>query len=755
MPSAPWSTIQLAEFLEVFEVIEMLDADKMTRIAIDRVAAALDAEVVALLKEDSVVRCLGFQPDSLPVKLLRTAASVRFSEVDAPGIGPAHSVSAAVSAAGCRLVVMRAADPFDKEEEMLIRSMAKALGLAMTATDRLTESRELAERLSERQYLGDRLSLIQQSISHRAPLQEVMDSITQGGAELLGVDVVGLRIVGLGERSGPIASLAGFQGDGLEAFRDIPLHQGFSGRAFLEGELVSTHDFSAEFEQVGLVPQIGIEAAMAAPVQHDGRIVGILNVASRVSGRQFTPAEQEVLLRLADHASLAVTDAEAVHVLRDSLEGERFKAGHDALTALPNRSSVLEMIEYELRGATSMTPLCVLYVDVDRFKLLNDMHGHFFGDLVLVEVANRLRSTVREEDLVGRLAGDEFVVVAPGISGQAAEALAERIVQTMSEPLLIQGRSTQVTLSVGVAESLPSLTSESLLSNADVAMYRAKTNGRDSVVRYDTQMREEMFQRADLEHEITLGLKAGEFVPFFQPSVDLATERIDSLEALVRWNHPTRGELSPAAFLELAEETGLIIELDKQVLDEACRRLAGWTQTNPELTLSVNLSVRHFANTDIVDFVAATLAKHRLHGSRLWLEITESMVMANNAMTLDILRSLRSLGVRFMVDDFGTGYSSLVYLKRYPINALKVDREFVDGLGVDLEDEAIVTAIIRLAEALGHEVIAEGVETEVQKNWLLEAGCLQAQGFLFSKPLSGDDLDLVLLSSTGMDSGLI
>jgi EAL domain-containing protein (putative c-di-GMP-specific phosphodiesterase class I) len=382
------------------------------------------------------------------------------------------------------------------------------------------------------------------------------------------------------------------------------------------------------------------------------------------------------------------------------------------------------------------------------------MYGHLFGDQVLVEVADRLRQAVREEDLVGRLAGDEFVVVAPGISGQAAEALALRIIQTMSEPLLLQGRSTQVTLSVGVAESIPDLLPEALLSNADVAMYRAKTSGRDRVVRYDAQMREEMFERADLEHQISLGLKAGEFVPFFQPSLNLATGEISSLEALVRWNHPDRGELSPAAFLELAEETGLILEIDKQVLDEACRRLSGWTQLNPDLTISVNLSVRHFAGLEIVDFVTETLAKHRLHGSRLWLEITESMVMANDAMTLEILRSLRSLGVRFMVDDFGTGYSSLVYLKRYPIDALKIDREFVDGLGVDLEDEAIVTAIIRLADALGHEVIAEGVETEIQKSWLLESGCLYAQGFLFSKAISGDDLELLLGNEDGFATTL-
>jgi diguanylate cyclase (GGDEF)-like protein len=755
VPSASWSTVQLAEFLEVFEVLEMLDAENMTRIAVDRVAAAFDAEVVALVLDETVIRCLGFPADAVPVRLLRSASEVRSSILNAPGIGEVHSVSASVSTAGCTMVVLRAGSPFDREEETLVRSMARALGLAMTATDRLTESRVLAERLSERQYLSDRLSQIQKSISHRAPLQEVMDSITQGAAELLGADVVGLRIVGLADDGRPIASLAGYPDEGLDHFRSIPLDQGFSGGAFVEGVLVSTEDYAAAARTLGNAPQELIEAAMAAPVHHDGRIVGVLNVASRDVGRVFTPAEQEILLRLADHASLAVTDAAAVHALRDSLEGERFKASHDALTALPNRTTVLEMIEYELHHADPAAPLCVLYIDVDRFKLLNDMYGHSFGDRVLIEVASRLRNAVREEDLVGRLAGDEFVVVAPGISAEAAGALAQRVTLEMTEPLVIDGRGTQVSVSVGVAESAAGLSSEELLGNADVAMYRAKTSGRDCVVSYDVQMRDEMFERADLEQEISLGLKAGEFVPFFQPSLNLATGEVHSLEALVRWNHPTRGQLSPDAFLALAEETGLIVDIDLCVLDEACRRLAGWTQLHPDLTISVNLSVRHFTHPEIVEFVAETLAKYRLHGSRLWLEITESMVMANNEMTLEILRSLRSLGVRFMVDDFGTGYSSLVYLKRYPIDALKIDREFVDGLGNDLEDEAIVTAIIRLADALGHEVIAEGVETAAQQDWLIQSGCLYAQGFLFSKAISADATEVLLSQALTVENGLL
>jgi len=755
VPSAPWSTVQLSEFLEIFEVLELLDGEKMTKIAIDRVASALDAEVVALVVEDVVRRCVGFPPGRVPEKLLRSAAAVRKSKFDAPGIGEVYSLSAVVSSSGCVLVVLRARQDFDREEETLVRSMAKALGLAMTATDRLTESRALAERLAERQYLSDRLSQIQQSISHRASLQEVMDNITEGAAELLSVDVVGLRVVGIGERSEPMASLAGYPDESLATFRAVPLEQGFSGRAFLEGVLVSTDDLNRDAQLLGRPPQDQVTAAMAAPVHHDEKIVGVLNVASRESGRCFTPAEQEVLLQLADHASLAVTDAAAMHVLRDALEGEKFKASHDALTSLPNRASVLEMMGYELERGAPHSQLCVLYIDVDRFKLLNDMYGHHFGDMVLVEVAERLRLAVRDEDLVARLAGDEFVVVAPGLNGSAAEALAERVCQAMTDALTIDGRETNVSLSVGVSESTLGITSEELLGNADVAMYRAKTGGRNRVVRYTAEMRDEMFRRAELGQELTVALKSGEFVPFFQPSLNLVSEEIHSLEALVRWNHPTRGLLNPDQFLELAEETGQIVAIDQTVLDQAVRRLSIWNHTSPDLTISVNLSARHFANADIVDFVAVTLGKYGVRGSKLWLEITESMVMANDEMTLDILRSLRALGVRFMVDDFGTGYSSLVYLKRYPIDALKIDREFVDGLGVDREDEAIVTAIIRLAEVLGHEVIAEGVETPEQQAWLTNFGCLYAQGFLFSRPIPADAMDSLLNTGFLADTGLL
>jgi diguanylate cyclase (GGDEF)-like protein len=433
----------------------------------------------------------------------------------------------------------------------------------------------------------------------------------------------------------------------------------------------------------------------------------------------------------------------AVHSLEMSLELARFQAGHDGLTSLPNRNAVLDAIEQQTRHCGD-SAFCVMYIDLDRFKRMNDAYGHSFGDAVLIEVSRRLLLAVRSEDLVARISGDEFVVLVPHLTGEEAEVLALRVSAQVSGLLSLAGHQVEVQLSIGVAQHSAGMNAEDVLTNADVAMYQSKAAGRGNVTCYIPQMRTDMTDRRVLEQEIATGLLRGEFLAYFQPSMNVETGTIRSLEALVRWQHPTRGLLAPKDFVSLAEETGQIIALDHLVLREACRQLKEWTAVSEHLTVSVNLSADHFTDPGLVEHISSTLNEHQLHPSRLWLEITESMVMANDQATLDILTDIHRLGVRFMVDDFGTGYSSLVYLKRYPIDALKIDREFVAGLGVDLEDEAIVASIIRLAEVLGHEVVAEGVETIEQQDWLSACGCNHTQGFLFSQPVHGNAVQALL-----------
>ncbi|MEZ5139726.1 MAG: GGDEF domain-containing protein, partial [Acidimicrobiales bacterium] len=582
--------------------------------------------------------------------------------------------------------------------------------------------------------LNARMFGIQRSISLRAPLQEVLDSITQGAAELLDAEVVGLRIQPGDGVGASHASLLGYSEDLLEAFAEMPLGHGFAGRAFSENRLVVSDDYQAERDRVGRNERYELQAAMATPVLEHGRPVGVINVASARPGRRFTTAEQKILVSLAEYASVAVTDAAAVDQLRRSLDRAEFEARHDGLTGLLNRDGAIATLDAAMAHASAERPLSLLFIDIDRFKVVNDLFGHQVGDQVLVEVASRLRSVVRGDDEVARLSGDEFVVIARGVDGAIAGRLAQRLLERVADPITIGDREVELTVSIGVAEADEPVAGESLLADADVAMYRAKQGGRCGMVRFDGKMRAELVDRAELERELRVALESAELSAYFQPGVDLSTGRIARVEALVRWKHPTRGLLEPDRFIEVAEETGIIAELDRFMLEESCRHLAAWSACRPDLSLSVNLSARHFKDDSLVAVVREVLQATGLDGSRLWLEITESVVMGEDSAALETMDRLKELGVRFMVDDFGTGYSSLIYLKRFPLDALKIHRGFVDGLGEDREDEAIVAAVIGLAAALGQSVVAEGVEHERQVAWLRDLGCPIAQGYLFSRP---------------------
>ena len=740
MGSVAWSTVQLAEFLEVFGILEPAEIEGL---AIDHVAEALDAEVAALIVGGVVVHSLGFPADRVPHETLVQLVHGRRCEAEVQTLGAVHALSAEVGQDQGHLLVLRRSSPFDREEEVLLRAMGRALSMAMAATRSRKEMQQLAEQLAERQELSTRMFRIQQSISHRAPLQEVLDSITHGAADLLRVEVVGLRVSALEDDDIAYTSLLGYSSAMRDNFARLPLDHGFAGRAFVEDGLVVTDRYRDEPQRTSRNVRHELEIAMAAPVHRNGQPVGVLTVASSAKGRTFTSAEQETLLGLAEHASLAVNDAAAIHNLRHTLERVTFEARHDGLTGLLNRSSAVETLDEELAGATDSAPVSVLFVDLDRFKPFNDMFGHAFGDQVLVAVAERLRSTVGPRDTVARLSGDEFLVVAPATGSDEATVLAERLTAAVTTPFRIDGREVELTVSIGVAAARSERSGQELLAGADMAMYRAKQGGRGGVVQFDQTMRSDMSRRIDLERELTTAVRSGDIRTHFQPLVDLDTGSIRGLEALARWEHSTLGLRMPADFIAVAEDIGLILEIDQFVLEDACRQLARWEAVRPDLTVSVNLSARHFTDFSVVDMVRSTLHASGIDGSKLWLEITESVVMGDTESTLDILQALRSLGVRFMVDDFGTGYSSLVYLKRLPVSAVKIDRGFVDGLGTDREDEAIVTAIMRLAEAIGLEVVAEGVETQTQVQWLRRLGCQQAQGYHYSRPLDIKAVDAI------------
>ena len=414
-------------------------------------------------------------------------------------------------------------------------------------------------------------------------------------------------------------------------------------------------------------------------------------------------------------------------------------AFHDALTGLPNRALLLDRLEQAmLRNNRHSRPVAILFVDLDNFKLVNDSLGHDAGDSLLRRAAERLRGAVRAEDTLARFGGDEFVVLLEE-HAEAAEALAaaDRMAAALRSPIEIEGRSMVVEASFGVAVSAPGRDRPAdLLRDADLALYRAKTDGKARSALFEPGLETAAVRRLDLENDLRHAIDAGEFRLFYQPIVQLVSGEPVGWEALVRWLHPQRGLVLPSEFIPVAEETGLIVRLGQWVLEEACRQSQRW-QPHPgsrPLVMNVNLSGRQFQQPSLVDGVKRALDLAGVDPRSLKLEITESVVMQNVDAASATLGALAALGVGVAIDDFGTGYSSLAYLKRFPIQTLKIDRSFVNGIVEDLQDAAIVHSVVALATTLNLTVVAEGVETLSQQRRLIELGCDLGQGYLFGRP---------------------
>ncbi|MHB1533450.1 MAG: putative bifunctional diguanylate cyclase/phosphodiesterase [Acidimicrobiales bacterium] len=427
-----------------------------------------------------------------------------------------------------------------------------------------------------------------------------------------------------------------------------------------------------------------------------------------------------------------------------------FQANHDALTQLPNRARFLECLTDALdrcRRADRPGGVAVLFLDLDRFKWLNDSLGHAAGDRVLTELARRLVSVTRPSDTVSRFGGDEFVLLCEGVGETEATNLANRVVAALRKPVTTGREETTVTASIGIALAPASgagHTPETLVRDADAAMYQAKDSGRDQIRVFDPSTHLLAVARHEMENALRGGIQRDEFVVHYQPEVNLATGAIVGVEALVRWNHPLRGLLAPGEFISVAEETGLIVPLGAAVLREACKVMAAWQKDDPRrstMSVSVNLAARQLLVDDLVDVVADALSTSGLRPELLCLEITESVLLEDSGASARALNRLKSLGVRIAVDDFGTGFSSLTYLKRFPVDILKIDASFVDGLIRSREDRAIVASVIDLAHAFGLVTIAEGVETPEQLAELQALGCEQGQGYHWSRPLAPEDAD--------------
>jgi diguanylate cyclase (GGDEF)-like protein/PAS domain S-box-containing protein len=520
-----------------------------------------------------------------------------------------------------------------------------------------------------------------------------------------------------------------------------------AGAALESGLHVIVDDWSSEkrFSMPPALRVLGVRSSLAVPIAGKERPFGVLDIHSTEPSR-FTPQDVHFVQASAN----VLADALERHGADEAL---RHRVLHDALTGLPNRLSFVDSLRDALRRSlASGSPVGILFLDLDHFKLINDSIGHHAGDDLLQAVAPRLRAHLRPGDIVARFGGDEFGILVDRLTDEEeALAIADRVAGAFSEPYPMGGADHFVTASIGIAVARPTgrepVDAELLIRDADAAMYRAKERGRGRCELFDAAMRARAVRRLETERELRHALDRDEFELHYQPVVALGSGEIVGLEALVRWNHPDRGLLDPGEFVPIAEDSGLIEPIGRWVQETASRQALGWHELRPDqrpLDVAVNLSARQVAHRDLADSVREILARTGLDPVNLRLEVTESVLVEESATAIATLEALSEIGVRLVLDDFGTGYSSLAYLNRFPFDALKIDRSFVDGLGIEQERTAIVEAVIGMARALSLDAIAEGVENEAQLSELQRLGCDYAQGHLFSRPLAPQKVTTLL-----------
>ncbi|HEV7769322.1 MAG TPA: EAL domain-containing protein [Solirubrobacterales bacterium] len=625
-------------------------------------------------------------------------------------------------------------------------------GVLYDITERKTAEQELQRALAQQAVVA--------RLGERALQNSDPESLMRAAVALLG-EVDGIYSACIWEvgRDGRRLNLrAGLEGHVFGAGRRVSAaRDSHAGVALDSGGHTIVTDWSTEtgFTMPPVLRAFGATSSLAVTIDGKDHPFGVLDVHAVEPDRlvlQDLPFVQAAANVLADAIERHGTD-----------QALRHRVLHDALTGLPNRLSFVDALGDALKRATvSGSPIGILFLDLDHFKLINDSLGHHAGDALLRVVAPRLRAQLRPGDVVARFGGDEFGILIDRLADEGeAIAIADRISAAFAQPFSMDGAEHFVSASIGIAIASPAeegaTNAELLIRDADAAMYRAKERGRSRCVLFDAEMRAGALRRIETERELRHAVERDELLLHYQPVLSLRSGEITGLESLVRWQHPQRGLLDPGEFVSIAEDSGLIEPIGRWVQERACRQILEWHESRPDdrpLDVAVNLSARQVAHRDLPAVVADVLARTGLDPTLLRLEITESVLVEESATATATLERLSELGVRLVLDDFGTGYSSLAYLNRFPFDALKIDRSFIDGLGIEQERTAIVEAIIGMARALSLDVIAEGVENEVQLAELKRLGCDYAQGHLFHMAMPVADVTRLLGEGSLRYSGI-
>jgi diguanylate cyclase (GGDEF)-like protein len=609
------------------------------------------------------------------------------------------------------------------------------------------------------QQLSDVLTEFAQTMITDFPIQRILDGLVERIVEILPIIGAGVTLISPGTEPHYVAA-SNEQALTFEKLQS-DLGEGPCVEAYQTGEAVAVPDLRLDARFPRFTPQ-AIQAGMAAvftfPLRHGDRPLGALDLYRENVG-DLSVGNLATAQTLADVAAAYLLNATARADLQDASDRSREAALHDALTGLPNRVLVLERLEHAFdRGRRSGKTSALFFVDLDRFKSVNDSHGHHTGDELLVAVGKRLSRLLRPGDTLGRLHGDEFVILCEDLEAASeADIILTRIDEALATPFALSGAEVHISASVGLAfAGRDSSGPDQLLHDADTAMYVAKRrrHGRGRV--FDLRDENLVDHQGGLDIDLRGVSSRGELELDYQPIVDTASGEMTGVEALLRWHHPARGVVAPSVVIPIAEQSGLIPEIGRWVMEHAWTEQQSWRRDHPdaELALSVNVSAHQLMSAGFVSSVRSVLDSAPPRPGSLTLELTESIFVRDAARALLVLRDLKKLGIMLALDDFGTGYSSLLYLSKFPVDIIKIDRAFISELGLDASTDTIVAAIIRLAHDLGMTTVAEGVETADQHRLLAELGCDHCQGFYFARPMPPGHLhDLLGRRAPGLGDG--